>query len=304
MLFGVAGGLCGFTEDFQQLLVLRLLQGIGAASPGVLNVTLIGDLYTGRDRTAAMGYNTCALSVATASYPAIGGALALVGWNVPFYLAFAGVPVGLLVLFGLHNPEPRMKQGFSEYLSGVWGALRSGYVAGLFLAGVGTFIVLYGAFLTFFPLLLGAEFRASPAAIGALMSSMSLATAMASTQIGRLSAVASTETLLKVALLVYGAALATVPFVTSLWMFLIPAALFGIGHGLNLPSAMALLASRAPVDHRAAFMSVNGIVIRLGQTLGPLLMSGAFAMAGFDGVFYFGAGLAVAAAALTAALVR
>lgn len=47
MLFGVAGGACALAHDFSLLLALRFFQGVGAASLGSLNVTIIGDLYSG-----------------------------------------------------------------------------------------------------------------------------------------------------------------------------------------------------------------------------------------------------------------
>ena len=37
MLFGIAGGLCFFVRDFKLLLILRLIQGIGAAPLGSFN---------------------------------------------------------------------------------------------------------------------------------------------------------------------------------------------------------------------------------------------------------------------------
>ena len=40
-----------------------------------LNVMLIGDLYTGKKRTAAMGYNQSVFSVGAASLSTVGGAL-------------------------------------------------------------------------------------------------------------------------------------------------------------------------------------------------------------------------------------
>jgi MFS transporter, ACDE family, multidrug resistance protein len=53
LLFGIAGGLCAFARGFELLLALRLLQGMGAAALGTLNVTVIGDIFTGaRPRSA------------------------------------------------------------------------------------------------------------------------------------------------------------------------------------------------------------------------------------------------------------
>ena len=37
---------------------------------------------------------------------------------------------------------------------------------------------------------------------------------------------------------------------------------------------------------RGIFMSVNGMVLRTGQTLGPLVMAGVFAWGGMDRVFF------------------
>lgn len=106
LLFGIAGTACAFARDFNLLLLLRLLQGIGAASLLSLSVTLIGDLYAGDKRANAMGYNASITSIGTAIYTTIGGALATIGWYYPFGLPIAAIPIGLLVLFGLKNPEP------------------------------------------------------------------------------------------------------------------------------------------------------------------------------------------------------
>jgi len=72
-LFAIAGGACAFAPNFNILLLFRFFQGIGAASLGSLNQTLIGDIYTGKERAAAMGYNASVLSIGTASYPVLGG---------------------------------------------------------------------------------------------------------------------------------------------------------------------------------------------------------------------------------------
>src|SRR5215212_1485895 len=55
----------------KKILVPALLffQGMGAAALGTLNVTVIGDIYDGRERSSALGYNSSVLSVGTASYP-------------------------------------------------------------------------------------------------------------------------------------------------------------------------------------------------------------------------------------------
>jgi len=102
-LFGLAGGACAFASDFTMLLALRFLQGTGASALNSLNATLIGDFFSGKERSEAMGYNSSVIGLGAASYPALGGILATFGWRYPFALAFSGVFVGLWALFRLEE---------------------------------------------------------------------------------------------------------------------------------------------------------------------------------------------------------
>lgn len=292
-LFAIAGGACAFGRQFNLLLVLRFFQGVGAAGLGSINLTVIGDLYSGKERTAAMGFNSSVLSAGTASYPAIGGALATLGWYYPFLLPLAAIPVALAVLFSLRSPEPKNDQRFREYLSDAWTMIATRQVAGVFAVSVITFVILYGSYLTYFPFLIEDSFSVSPFTIGLIVSASSLATAVTSSQLGRLARRYSERTLITTACLVYALALIAVPFVSRLWLFVIPATIFGAAHGMNVPSIMALLAGLAPMRQRGALMSVNGMVLRLGQTLGPLLMGSVFALWGTGATMYAGAGLAL-----------
>lgn len=293
VLFAIAGGACGLVRGFHLLLVLRFIQGVGAAALGALSATVIGDLFDGRARASAMGYNASVLSIGTATYPSVGGTLALLGWNYPFLLPFLALPVALLVLLKLDSPEPDGKMQLKEYLKSAGAVLVNRRVAGVFLVSVATFIVLYGSLLTFFPLIVSARFGASTMVIGLLMSAMSLTTAITSSQLGRLTRRFPEVTLIRFSFLLYGVALLTIPVSPRLEFYLLSAFIFGLGHGMNIPCIMSLLAGYAPMELRGVLMSVNGTVLRLGQTLGPLVMGLVFMLWGIGGPFYAGAILAV-----------
>ncbi len=291
-VFAVAGFLCGFARSFDLLLVLRFVQGAGAASLGSLNVTLIGDIFQGRQRAEAMGYNASVLSVGTASYPVIGGALATFGWHYPFFLPLVGLFVAGLALFALENPEPQGKRKFGKYLKDAFREIRNKEVIGIFTASLATFIILYGPYITFLPLLLSEKFGANSLTIGLTMSAMSGSTAITSSQLGRFSKLISERNLMKIAFVLYALSLATIPFVDSIWTLLIPIVVFGIAQGLNLPSLMTVLSGLAPLKFRGIFMSANGSILRLGQTLGPTIMGLVIVGFGIDGVFFAGAAFA------------
>ncbi len=287
-LFAITGTMCAFSNDYNILLILRLFQGIGASALGSLNVTLIGDIYQGKERTFAMGYNASVLSVGTASYPFIGGTLALFGWNYPFLLSLLAIPVGLAVIFLLKNPEPEKHGTMKEYLRSVLKSLKDKKLISLFFAGLATFIILFGSYLSYFPIFLSNSFKVSTLIIGLIMSCMSLTTAITSSQLGKISKRFKEKNIIKFAFFVYSVALILIPFVKNIELILIPVIIFGIAHGVSIPSIQTLVAEFAPLEQRAAFMSINGMILRIGQTLGPVIMGGIFNFLGINWVFFGG----------------
>jgi ACDE family multidrug resistance protein len=303
VLFSVAGSLCFFARDFTSLLELRFLQGVGAASLGSLNVTLIGDLFEGRSRTAAMGYNSSVLSIGTGSFPAIGGLLASVAWYYPFLLPIAALPVSLIVLFFLNNPEPSAREPIRGYLKRAWSSVLDRRVIVLFIGSVTTFVIIFGAYLTCLPLLLGDSFGAHPTVIGLILSTTSISTAVSASQLGRLHRFVSGRMILVSSYLLYAAALVMIPSVGTLWHMLLPAVLAGVAVGTAVPVILTLLSDYAPLEHRGAFMSINGMVLRLGQTIGPVLLGTLYGTCRAKCAFYPAAALAVLLVILFALLV-
>jgi ACDE family multidrug resistance protein len=270
LLFGVAGVLCAFQKDYHGLLVMRFFQGIGGASLGSLNVTLIGDLYSGETRARAMGYNASVLSIGTAAFPAVGGLLASFDWHYVFLLPGLILPFVFLVFFKLKTTEYRNTVLLKTYLQNVWKTVNRKEAWGLFIANILVFIALYGAFLSFFPILLGERLKANAMVIGACMSLMSLSTAFFASQLGWARKKFKASKLFYFSSFVYALALLIMAFATNWFLVIISVLMFGIGHGLFIPNLQTALVEMAPLSERAAFMSLNGMVLRIGQTLGPV----------------------------------
>jgi predicted MFS family arabinose efflux permease len=291
VLFALAGSGCSLVRDFQLLLVLRFLQGVGGASLGFLTATLVGDLYQGTRRTEAMGYKASVLSVSSAVLPTIGGALALIGWYVPFALPIIGLGVGAAVLFLLEVGPTKADASFMTYLGDAWAGMRTPRVIGLYAATFLSFVVLYGAYMTFIPLHLAERFGSSPPAIGLVMTLGSLTTALVASRLGVLSRFVSPDRLLPMAFVLFALSFFLIPVAPGYWWAALAVGVFGIGQAWNYAVVLTLLAGEAPDEHRAIFMGVNGMVIRAGQALGPVIMAGVFAAGGMASVFYSASGL-------------
>lgn len=292
LLFGLAGFACAIAPGFFWLLVFRLIQGIGGAALGSLNVTLIGDLYPER-RHQIMGYNATVLSVATAIYPSIGGALAGIDWQWVFYLPLLAVPVSIIVLLRLNNPEPKNRQKLKDYFTDTWKLIKTRQVLALMILNIITFIILYGVMITYFPFFLKSKFGVTALVIGFVMSGFSFSTAITSFQLGNLNRRIGSRNLLMMASVLYTIVLLIVPFISSLLLMVIPVLLYGVAQGINFPNIQARLAGLAPIENRAAFLSLNGMILRLGQTLGPVIMGVFYGWFGVESVFWAGAVMSV-----------
>ncbi|MDP2113617.1 MAG: MFS transporter, partial [Bacteroidota bacterium] len=292
-IFGIGGFMCSFMRDFHLLLVFLFIEGIGAAGLSSINITLIGDLYSGEKRTALMGYNASILSIGTAAYPALGGFIAVFGWQYIFYLPLLAIPLAIFVIFGLNNPEPKDHQGVGEYFLRIWKSINQPSVWGLFLVNMLVFVLLYGPYLTYFPILLSERLQASSVQIGMMMSIMSLVTASTSSQLGRINKRFRSKTILLLGTTFYFLAMLSLLFSQSWVQVVVSVMVFGLGHGLLLPSIQNLLVGLASIKERAAFMSVNSMVLRIGQTIGPLLIGVFYAIGSLQGSFIAGAVVAM-----------
>ena len=294
VLFGIAGTACAFARDFNLLLWFLFLQGIGAASLHSLTIALISDLYSGTRRTTAIGYNTSIITASMAIYSILGGALAVKGWYYPFLLSLAAIPVALLVWFGLKTPEPAARKLLQVDWLNALKSLKNRQLAGLFIASTAHFMLLYGALRTYLPLLIADSFKSSSLVIGLVLASIPVATAIAASQVGRLARRFPETTLIRASFVFYALALLTVPFVSNLWLLLIPTVMFGIGFGICSPITLSLVAAQASKEYLATGISVNGTFCNVGRIIGPLLMGLALGIDGISSVFYAGAGIAIA----------
>jgi ACDE family multidrug resistance protein len=110
--------------------------------------------------------------------------------------------------------------------------------------------------------------------------------------------------LMRVGFVVFAVGLAVIPLARSVWVLALPAVLLGFSFATTIPVVQVMLAAVAPADRRGAVMSLNGTVLRLGQTLGPAVMAAVHHVAGINAVFFAGAAFALCLAALMTWAIR
>jgi MFS family permease len=269
-IFGIGGGGIAFARTFSEVLLLRFLQGIGASALVTLAVTLIGDFYDGPQQNAVMGLNSSMIGTGAALYPLIGGALAGIRWNVPFLFYGIGIAVGIVAVVALPEPDGRQASDVRTYLTGIRDVVVHPRALAIFAAIFVVFFVFYGAIQTALPLLLSDEFELSSGQIGLTLAMVALASAVVSSQYGRLSQWRSAPELIALGFVAYGLSLLGV-WIAPSPLFVGGALLaFGIGFGLVMPSIDTTIVTAVSEQLRAGMMGMRTSVLRLGQTVGPV----------------------------------
>jgi predicted MFS family arabinose efflux permease len=278
---------------------------MGAAALGTLNVTVTGDIYGGRERAAALGYNSSVLSAGTASYPVIGDALARFGWFYPFALPLIAIPVGIFAVFSLRNPEPESEQGLKEYFRSTRRHLPDREVVGLVGVSLLKFVVLLGPQFSYLHIPMNDRFDAPTPVIGGVLSGASDHHGLGLLPTRPPDGALPREHPAPVSLPTprrrphpgrRDAHPAPAPDT--------PPVLFGVARGSNLPNVLSLLNSHAPSENRGAFMAANGMALRTAQTVGPLLMVSLAGSLGATGAYLATAIIALAAFLLAFVAVR
>ncbi len=269
-IFGIGGAGIAFASTFSEVLLLRFLQGIGASALVTLAVTLIGDVYDGARRNVVMGVNSSTIGTGAALYPLVGGALAGIRWNVPFLFFGVGIVVGIVATMALPEPEGDDPSAVGTYLRSLGDVVASPKAMTIFGAIFAVFFVFYGAFQTALPLLLSDEFALSSGEIGLTLAMVSIASAVVSSQYGRLSEWQSAPELIALGFVAYGCSLLGVWLAPSPIFVGASLLAFGVGFGLVMPSIDTAIVTAVSDRLRAGMMGMRTSVLRLGQTAGPI----------------------------------
>ena len=131
-IFTVASGLCGFAQDANQLIVARILQGVGGALLTPQTLAILTSLFPPERRGAAFGIWAGVAGLATLAGPTLGGAIVTyIDWR---WIFFVNVPIGIAALIATFAIIPDLRPG-----------RRHGWdIVGVILATSGLFGVIFG----------------------------------------------------------------------------------------------------------------------------------------------------------------
>ncbi|MCP4084187.1 MAG: MFS transporter [Actinomycetia bacterium] len=302
LAFGLAGLGAALAPSFEVLLIARFAQGIGGASLIGLAVTIIGDHWDGNDRARYIGWNSAVLTVGVALFPAVGGLLTELGsWRYAYGPMLFSLVSAALIAVGL--PGGGHGEGnLGDRIRVARVGLRQPIVAAPTLLAFVIFAMIFGLFLTAMPLLLEDRFGLSAGERGLVIVVPALTSTVAALLLGRTRAALGARRLLVLGTAVLAVSYAAVGWAGTLVLMVIASLAYGWAEGATIPTLQDLVAGNAPPEGRAAVVSVYTSFLRLGQTIGPLIVGALLGVIETHQAFYLG-GAILALAALVQYLV-
>ncbi|TDP75005.1 multidrug effflux MFS transporter [Roseateles toxinivorans] len=139
-LFALTSVGCALATDIDTLIVLRLLQGLGAAAGMAIPRAIVRDLHTGTEATKLMSLLMLVFSVSPILAPLAGSAvIALSSWRGVFWAVTIAALIGLVltgsVLKETRPPAARLESSLGSALRGYALLLRDRHYLGLVFIG-------------------------------------------------------------------------------------------------------------------------------------------------------------------------
>lgn len=270
-LFGAMGIAAALAPTFETLLLARFIQGAGSAGLINLAVVLIGDNWEGNERTTLVGRNSAVLTLGLVLAPSISGLIAeATNWRWSLALTTVGLVVAASGTRVLPVHRPGSSVTIREQISATRQQLRSPViltvVTGVFLL----FVVIFGVFLTTFPVHLEEEFGLGPGARGLVLSTPAIGATLVAFNLGRIRQRVALRTVLVASTALIALAATGIGLAPSVLIVIVAAIIYGLGDGAVIPALQDAATSEAAPEQRGAVMAAWVSAARMGQTVGAL----------------------------------
>lgn len=292
-VFGLFGGLSAVAPTFEFLLVVRFIQGAGSAGLVNLAVVLIGDSWSGAERTLLIGRNSAILTAGLALIPPLSGAITdLAGWRAAFALYTVSLATATAAWIILDDRRPKKPPSVRQQTVDSAAVLGRPVIRASIVVGTLVFIAIFGLFLTVLPVHLDEVFALGAGQRGLVIATPAIMATLASLNLGRMRRLLSARTMVGIAAVGLAVAFILIGMTETLLVVILAALMYGTSEGILIPLLQDLVLEDSPSEVRAVAMALWIGFARLGQTIGPLLAGlilGAFAT---GTAFVAGAGVA------------
>jgi ACDE family multidrug resistance protein len=275
LLMGLSGTFTFFANSLIQVLVLRVIQGIGFAGVMPLTVTVLGDLYPGSKQSQAQGFRDVSNKIGDVIWPIAGGLLAVLGWNTPFLAYIVFIPIGIIFYYKVPSYQNNAeRRDVSEYLREMKTVIKRPNINSyLFLGFIRMFIKF--SIITYVPLLLVSRYSISSGTVGLYISLLGLGGIIPAISAGLIDEKLGSKSL-PFSLILIGLSTLLIAFTSSIHLVLLAMLLYGILDSIFAPIQKSLINQSVEGKNRAGAATTNSMMQNIGATTAPVVVGSLF----------------------------
>jgi MFS family permease len=109
-VYGLMGTFPFFLDNLYAIIACRAIVGVAEAGIMTTGNALMGDYFPGAERHKWLGLQSIVGPIVASAMILAGGALGSIDWHAPFLLYALGIPVLLLVLTVMWEPQPALQE--------------------------------------------------------------------------------------------------------------------------------------------------------------------------------------------------
>ena len=287
-IYAVVGLAYTLATSVEQLILIRLLNGVGSAMIAPIVMAYIGDLAPEGEEGKYMGMLNVALFAGIGAGPILGGVFRdVLGINATFYAmsALTTASLGLILAFLPRQRSDRKTPVTAGLLTKLRQMLRNRRVVGVLLPRMGTMIIMVPT-LAFLPILLDQMMGATGIEIGIVISARTIVNAGLQTPFGRMADRHNKVALILTGCLIAGTCVFLMPFAADFLQLVLLSVCMGIGEALVWPTLGAIAVEEGHRYGQGSVMGVFNMAMSVGILMGSLVAGSFMDLFGLEYVFY------------------
>lgn len=268
ILYAISGTSGVFLENIYFILIGRAFLGIAVGGVMTIATALIGDYFKGDERNSFAGLQGAFMGVGGMVFIAVAGILADVSWHTPFYIYLFSIPVTILGVIYLYEPEIT-KVSRKHKVKPEPHNRKHAFVIYL-LAFTG--IVFFYMVPVQIPFLIGGLDNVSNAQIGYAISLSTIPGSLAAMSYKYIKKALTFRQIYQLALFMMGAGYLLISQSSGYTSIVIGLLVGGIGTGLLMPTGSLWIMSIAPDSIRGSLVGRLSMATFLGMFFSPIIL--------------------------------
>ncbi len=313
LLVGVSAVLCAIAGSFWELVIYRLLGGIGSSMWQTMRITMLQDILKPEERGRILGYFQAFQLIGSSSGPAIGGIVAEYwGIRAPFWIYATGCFICLIlsiILVPETSHASSRGESHSKEAEFSWSAMKKLLAKNLTfctacIATFTTFLERQGLRATLIPLYAATILGFGTADIGYVISFATFTNLICTIPFGHALDKIGRKKVLVPSMVLLGATSLIFPFTGTFLQLSITCIILGVGESGTAQAPLTLASDATMNEPHGVSMAVYRVFGDIGYIVGPIMIGALSDAFGLYVPFYAVAGLIFVSTVLVQAFAK